>query len=273
VVEGAAMGSVERQYSETLHEQFPTYYANFPPNAPVALGDYGTVRDGVFLKIGSITAFDVPLPAANKSDTNASFEFKSGSAVHVEPRADVSAEGGPAHGAKSKARIVFNDDNGVFFAAAGCTIEGFSEQRNVREAMLNLFVAETWRPEWVLVIGRVLSRALNIVIASKRGASIELSANAETDIDFADARIAAMLKAGASEDIAFQWVAKASTVPLVRLLRVHKSFFGKISHRELIAPERIDELAADLRRLKAAGRSPREAFEVCMLEEDDAIAW
>ena len=82
-----------------------------------------------------------------------------------------------------------------------------------------------------------------------------------------------MLKAGASQDIAFQWVAKASTVPLVRLLRVHKSIFGKISHRELIAPERIDELAADLRRLKAAGRSPRAAFEVCMLEEDDAIAW
>jgi hypothetical protein len=58
------MGSVERQYSETLHEEFPTYYANFPPNTPVALGDYGTIRDGVFLRIGSITAFEVALPAA-----------------------------------------------------------------------------------------------------------------------------------------------------------------------------------------------------------------
>jgi hypothetical protein len=267
------MASVQRQYSETLHQQFPTYYANFPPNTPVALGDYGTIRDGIFLRIGSITVFDVPLPAASKSDTSASFEFKSGSSVHLEPRMDVRGKGGPAHGAEAKARIDFGDDKGIFFSAAGCTVEAFAEQRNVREAMLNLFLSKVWRPEWVLVVGRVLSLALNLVIANKRGASIELSANTETDIDFADVRTAAMLKAGASQQIALQWVAMASTVPLVRLLCVHRSWLGNLSHRELLAPERIDALAADLHRLEAAGRSPREAFDVCMLEDDDAIAW
>ena len=44
--------SIERRYAETLHANFPSYFANFPPNREVRLGQFGSLVDGMFNPIG-----------------------------------------------------------------------------------------------------------------------------------------------------------------------------------------------------------------------------
>jgi len=54
-------------YGETIHDQFPAYIANWPPNQAVHLGTVGVVEDYTFHATDSLAVFSSPRLAATSS--------------------------------------------------------------------------------------------------------------------------------------------------------------------------------------------------------------
>jgi hypothetical protein len=268
------MASLQRRYAEVLHENFSSYYANFPPNRPVALGDFGTLADGTFTRVGSLTeSFGVTSARTAISAEGAAFQFSSKKGVILELEANAGASAGQPTG-KAKASIRFNAANAVFFAAADCKVETYTDELPVRAAILDLFAAETWDPKWTLVTGRITAGALNLVVSSEAGAFIDLAVDGAATIDFADAQVAAGLKVTGSACLAHQFVAQTGTIPFLQLVRVRRRLLGSvIVHTENRAAEAPEDVLRERARLVALDAPLTDKFEVARIEGDTSFGW
>jgi hypothetical protein len=71
------------KFSDDLHKQWKIYFANWPVDAPVELGDYGFLDGSVFRKMGNIgTDFNIVLPTKNDPN-DASLEYSSSDEVSL----------------------------------------------------------------------------------------------------------------------------------------------------------------------------------------------
>lgn len=268
------MASLQRRYAEALHENFGSYYANFPPNRPVAVGDFGILTDGAFTRVGSLPESFKLTPARTAiSAEGASFQFSSKKGVSLALHANAEASAGHPSGT-AKASIRFSAANAVFFAAADCKVETYADELPVRAAILDLFAAESWDPKWTLVTGRVTAGALNLVVSSDAGAFIDLAADGAANIDFADAKVAAGLKVTGSASLAHQFVAQAGTIPFLQLVRIRRRLLGDaIVHTENRAAEAPEDVVRERDRLAALGAPLADKFEVARVEGDTSFGW
>jgi hypothetical protein len=142
------MTSLQRSYAKAVHGNFPKYFANFPPNSPVALGDYGILKDGIFDRQGSGETMGVR-PKVIATGSVATFQFTTGDDVAVTLGAAGHANV-PGTKAQVGASIKFGRTGAVFFAAAGCQVFEFDDEKPARDGVLQAFFDDIWQPEWVL---------------------------------------------------------------------------------------------------------------------------
>ena len=265
------MISVQRRYAETLHESFPTYYANFPPNNPVSVGDFGILANGIYTRAGSLRkSFGISL-AKPTIGSPATFQFSSKQGVQV----DVGAGAQLAAGATGSASgsVKFGAAGAVFFVAAGCRVESFPDELLLRDIIRDLYLQRRWESKWALVTQRVSADALNMMTAEEEGAFIEFQAQGTGHIDFTDAAVAGRLREGKSRSIGFKFVAAKGTTPFVKLLRVRRTMFGRVVHVERAAQDRPEDLDRERERLERTGEPLEAAFEGAEVGGDDTFGW
>ncbi len=74
------MASLSKGYTNDLHNNFQPLYAVWPPGDPIELGDYGELRDSVFLRLGNVR--NLGLTFSEWSDTTKDhWDFKSAGSV------------------------------------------------------------------------------------------------------------------------------------------------------------------------------------------------
>jgi len=124
------------QYCKQLREEL-RMHANFPPNRPIALGDYGVLRDHIFERLGNVSQLGVHLqtiPGAGRS----TFQFKSKGGVDFQLIAKGEVEPGGVPAVRAALELKFSGENAVFFAAAGCTVDAVDDLLALQAAIVSL---------------------------------------------------------------------------------------------------------------------------------------
>ncbi|MDE1993638.1 MAG: hypothetical protein KGI75_14130 [Rhizobiaceae bacterium] len=268
--------SIRRMFGEAVHHYDSTYYANFLPDEPVTVGDYGLLLDGAFKRLGSMSSrFGIEVEPT-KPKSRSGINFNSGSGVSMQSNATATAHAPGLADGQATASISFAYANGLFFSAAGCEIVAIENEHMLHVQLLNLFSRGPWEAKMVAVTGIVTTKWLTLVTAAGNGAAIEISARAKGPMDFTELEVAAGPKIVAERSIGTKIISKAGT-PLVRLAAVRMAGKWPLSRKtpivkidiDLIGEDQPLDLSAVRDQLLRSGGSIEEAFVFRTLEGED----
>lgn len=170
------MSSIATVYSNAVKKHFKTFFTNWEPGVPLALGDYGYLEDNIFIPIGKITD-DYP----EIGDTFLKFtfnpsknheEFKSGSGIEVklEPGVSMSVKGVAL--AKAVLNINFSSENQVYFNAIGCKTTRITNKAMLGYSLEPLMTEGRWKKEFCVVTDLVEADKVLIAISNSNSSGI-----------------------------------------------------------------------------------------------------
>ena len=230
------MSSLADDYCNQLKQQFKVEFAAFPPNQPVTLGDFGTLDDHVFVRLGNITnVFGVEFTPEEFPKQPANFTFASENATDVEihSKGDVTPSGVAV---KAGIDIGFSSKHSVFFNAAGCIPAQIQDQIKLGNDIMGLFKVGQWHKDFVVITNLFKGGSTTAVVSASSSSSISLDADASVPtIDVTDASLKLTIRR--SKALALTVVTQGSLTPLFGLSGIQGIFnpdFGPVSLRGLI---------------------------------------
>lgn len=251
------------RYCKTIRKEFARLYAAWPPNAPLRLGDFGYVRDGVFDRKSNLVTFGMHWKA-RKGDGEASYSLTSASGTQVRLLARGELEPGGVPVAKARAEVSFAAADAVFFNAAGCTVGEVEDQIALGREILSLFGRRQWNDDWYVVTRIVQAESSTIATAQSAGASIRLEARGdEPQIDLANA--GAKLVAASRTGVRNVIVSEEGLTPLIGLSRVRRRILRSAVFN--LAEDEQEDAFVLRERLLGQGASMEDQFE--FVEADD----
>lgn len=198
-------------------------HAAFPPDLPVALGDFGRLHDHVFERLGSVhqlgLTFDV-VQGTGKS----SYSFKSQGGVDVSLIAKGEVGPGGAPVARAGLDLQFSKADAVFFAASGVTVKVIDNLRTLEERLIELLDEGRWEADFYVVTELSVAARTTAVAASSADSSIRLEAsNPSLDvIHLGDASLELQVKR--SRNTGLEIITEAGHTPLMQLARLRGLF-------------------------------------------------
>ena len=212
-----------QQYCRQLRLNLTGLHANFPPNRPLALGDYGVLRDDVFQRMGNITQLGITFGTID-GPASSTFQFKSQGAVDVDllAKGDVAPGGLPV--VKAGIEIRFTKQDAVFFNAAGCTVSQVDDLAAIGNALTALLREGRWDSEFRVVTNLVRATHTTAIASADRNSEIKLEATSDAlaAIDLADASL--RLQTKRSRSTALELVTASDQTPLMQLSRLRGLF-------------------------------------------------
>ncbi|HEU4536520.1 MAG TPA: hypothetical protein VFS00_20485 [Polyangiaceae bacterium] len=221
------MGLVD-EYCDAVYRE-TGMRAAYPPNVPVALGDYGTLEEGVFRRLGALSDFGLAVRPKAEGATM-SREFKTRRVSKALLGAGAAVREGLVLASPSL-ELGFDADFSVFVALAGCTHHGVDDLQALGEAIVALYRQGRWDADWAFVSSLVASSNTTVIVARERGSKMVLSASAEVaSLDLADASLSLRVVFDSASSEA--WVTEKAApggqklTPFFWLHRVKTNLFG-----------------------------------------------
>lgn len=232
-------------YVSALRKQF-NKCPNWEAHTPVALGDYGDMKDGIFMRIDNISRqFNIeilelpPQPAIRR-------EFSSEGV-----KTQVVNVGAGTTDANAQIEISFEKENSVFFNAAECVIRKINNLGTILSELDKLYKQDKWNKDWVVITELEEATSAVVAISRESNASVAFeAASPVAKIDLADASL--KLKASKQNKIAYKLDSTNTDAKLVVLLGMYKlkkkGFLGMGRETEWVAERSLDNHAdsADL---------------------------
>ncbi|MBU2669651.1 hypothetical protein KOI35_39685 [Actinoplanes bogorensis] len=163
-----------RRFSKVLHSELDVHAAWMPVTNTFALGDYGVISDGVFVKMGNIKEYGVSFTAGAGAPTRMRFRsdgtrvtrFVAGAEVPNIPQVDLEAS----------IRIEFSTEDSFYIDAPVLTVESIEDVARVGAALRQ---AEGWRRKYRVVHSTYTGQGCTIISSRKANSAFELSATAD----------------------------------------------------------------------------------------------
>jgi hypothetical protein len=229
------MMSLAAQYCKELRRELRRH-ANFPPNRPVALGDYGVVRDDVFDRLGNVADLGIRFSTVDGAGQS-TFQFKSQGSVDFEliAKGDVQPGGVPA--VRAGLDMKFHREHAVFFTAAGCTVKAVANIAELGRVLIELLRQGRWESDYYVVTEVNHAERTTAVASGEKGSEIRLEADSPAleQIKLADASLSLHVKR--SKSMALEIVTEEAQIPLMQLSRIRGLF------RDEFRPEAVARAA------------------------------
>lgn len=218
------MKPVNELYTEEVYHELRPYHANWTPDQPVCLGDFGLLNQKRFIHQGNLGQFQVSFGVLKKAGM-AQQHFCSQGAVEYSAKANAgSRPGGSSPNAQLDVR--FTKSGAVFFNLAGCEYQSIKDKIALSRSIENLFRVGAWKLPWVVVTDLVTARSTTVAISNSAQAALTLAADAAVpNIDLADSSVE--LKAASSKGVGYQVVSAPGLSPLFALARLRKRWFNE----------------------------------------------
>ncbi|MGK5681139.1 hypothetical protein [Actinoplanes sp. URMC 104] len=163
-----------RKFSKVLHSELDVHAAWMPVTNTFALGDYGVISDGVFVKMGNIAEYGVSFATAAGAPTRLRFrsdgtrvtKFLAGAEVPTIPLVQLEAS----------IRIEFAREDSFYIDAPVLTVASMEDVARVGEALRH---AEGWRRRYRVVSATYTGEGCTVISARRAGSTFELSATAD----------------------------------------------------------------------------------------------
>jgi hypothetical protein len=267
------------RYAQDIHHNL-RLYAAWPPNEPIALGDYGALSNAIFERKGSLSECGVnvaTLTNATKSHWDYQSEGVTFESVDLEADANAPAPGAPV-GAKGRLTVSFRNAYSVLFATADCVLQTIDHLKELQGAILALYKNGTLSADYVVVTNAVRAGATTMIISENGGGSISLDANvAASEINLLSAQVGLVVKR--AENIGFHAIAEPGLVPLFGVSGLQRknfleNLFDPESHFVTVGatPGRADESVSGADMVQRYHTlTPQEAVDVGAF--DDVFAF
>jgi len=219
------MDSMAEVYADSLHEHFKVLYANWPPAYTPQLGDYGVMKDNIFLRSANVKerfGIDFQVREGKAED----MDFKSSDSVDVvfNAKGSGTVSGGPT--IKASMDITFSKKQSVFFYAADCRSKSIENKAALGDELLKLFEKKMWNEHFVVLTDLIDAGATTVVISGgdNSSISIEASSDAVPTINLANAGLDLSVKR--ESNVGYKVVAGKGLVPLIGFCAVETYIFG-----------------------------------------------
>ena len=164
-------------YREAVRGNLKPYFPNWLPGDPQQLGNYGTMRDGVFTSLGNIKddfGNDFRVVIDPHTDNH---QFDAGGSVSV----DFGASAGVGEVAKGSLKLGFEKEESVFFQALDARANRIANKREVGDRILKGFRDGTigWKRKYVLITDIVTAGRTVAAVSGSKGATLELHAEGD----------------------------------------------------------------------------------------------
>ncbi|MBM2618817.1 hypothetical protein JIG36_24975 [Actinoplanes sp. LDG1-06] len=163
-----------RKFNQVLHSELDVHAAWMPVTNTFALGDYGVISDGVFVKMGNIAEYGVTFAPATGAPTKLRFRsdgtrvtrFLAGAEVPNIPQVDLEAS----------IRIEFSTKDSFYIDAPVLTVQSMEDVARVGAALRK---AEGWRRKYRVVFSTYAGQGCTIISSREANSAFELSATAD----------------------------------------------------------------------------------------------
>jgi hypothetical protein len=222
--------SLVSSYASTLREQYRMHAVWPPLVAPVALGDYGQLHDGAFVRLGNVTAdFGIAVEALPPAE-HASLVLTSSGVKAMRLQGNVPV-GAFVPGARATLELNFTSDNGAVVRAARMRALGVANVVKIGDALGDV---DAWRRSYSFVTTIYATEEATVLATAKRGALVKIEGDAGDLIAFeATGKLSAGLTFTSEQELTLQMAGKRGPIGL----GLHRrNWLGNVKPRGVDAP-------------------------------------
>ncbi|MES2373378.1 MAG: hypothetical protein V4557_12410 [Bacteroidota bacterium] len=232
------MASFYKSYCASVKKD-TGYFACWLPTQQFALGDYGTVKENNFIRIGNIADLGIDLHPQEKKSNPLTFQSSDVTIAHVAAKATA----GPAKkGAKGAFTINLQKANSYYLHFVDCSIAKVKNYTQVGESVLELRERSGWKDSWHVITELVGVKRSLIYIAKQSGSQVTINLSSGTQASFLQ-KLDATMSIKSSKQLGFQSFGKELITPLFRLSKVFSPalMIKPTSFRTLSEPNRTSK--------------------------------
>jgi hypothetical protein len=241
-------------YITELHQAFGYLFANWVPQQPIALGDYGRFQKGVFHRDGKLEDLGIKVQRGAPDEARALYQYHSKNSSSAQLKLDASGKASGAGKAKAGLEIKFADANSVFFNAAGCSLRTVTNISAIGDAVRGKLDEGTWEYDWVVVTSLIDAKSTTAIVSSSGNGAIVLNAEGDVpNVDLANATL--KLGVNSESNIGLKVVTEPNCFPLFACHKAHWRILGQPGWRTKLLREGAErsETAAQIQVLRASG--------------------
>lgn len=221
------MAQADQIFRSSFRKHFANHEANYPPTTPIAIGDFGEMQNGFFVRLGNIkNSFGLDYSILGDDDPTYE-QFKSDASVEVNFRAkgDIAAGGIPV--AKAQIELKFSSEKSFFFSSAEVRYLQMDNLFEIGQKLVALYDDDKWKKRFVLVSRILEGKNTVIVISGSSGASVTIEAETGEipNMDLANAHAKIGFKS--SSNLSYQIIAPGNIQIGFGLSRVYNPIFNK----------------------------------------------
>jgi hypothetical protein len=224
--------SLFKQYASTIFKQI-NYRATWLPDAPLALGDVGTVDDGVFNKRTSLESLGISFDKAPDEPSD-QFNFDSAGVRSVVAKAagEVSKVFEFVGDAKAGFRVEFESENAVVIRTKGARIHRVADIRALDDKLITVAtrwdangnpIDSRWNRDWVVVTEVVDTDAGTVLCSTGSQSSLEVEVEGQlAPHNLID--VGGSFATKLARSVGIQVIASSGITPLYRARRVRENW-------------------------------------------------
>ncbi|MGD0608881.1 MAG: hypothetical protein ABSA53_35520 [Streptosporangiaceae bacterium] len=232
-----------QQYGSSIRRE-TSLFANWPPNGPREIGDYGRVNGALFEFYGCLDPEEIKALGKREGPSPAGYDVMINSSRSLSSH--LSAEASAANVADGKAllEIKFSSEEGIVFAAPSIKITEITSMAALGRLLNERRREGNWIMDHAVVVQVSAAESATILLSDQDGAGMEFEVAADAPVN---AQLVAQLDAGASllssHGVGIKIIGEGPLTPLFKLAYLKRRIVGdpRIVYREAVAPGTDDE--------------------------------
>lgn len=217
------MVSPVKIYQKEMHNNLG-FFATWFPGDPIELGAVGTIQNGRFRQISSLTDFGIEMHESEESPPQP-LKYTSTSGISIDIEGSAGSEKSPL---SAEIKIDFSNEGAFLFEAMNVRQVQITNRFNVAEKIVQKYEEKKWDLDWYVVESLHLADAATIVVCQDQNAGIVLTAN--SNIPFSSTTLAdpkLNLSVKSSRGRIFEILAGQNLRPLYSCLRLKDGIFTR----------------------------------------------
>lgn len=185
-----SVSSIYSLYKHALVSNYgQLYHPNWTPTESRELGDFGTMLNGLFTRIGNLRDWNIPVvgspPAVKAHQT-----FSAGAGVSYDFNAGAGATARSVATVKAKLKLSFSGGQGVSINAYGLHHTRIQNYQAVSAAVLRLYDQRKWNARWVIVTELHQAQRCLMAVSSEGAQEAEIEFEARQRVPLAELNLA-----------------------------------------------------------------------------------
>jgi len=225
----------DQQYGSSIRRE-TSLFANWPPNAPREIGDFGRLNGALFEFFGRLDHEEIEALGKREGPSPADYDVMIKSSRSL--KSQLSAEANVADG-KALLEFKFSSEEGIVFAAPSIKITEITDMAALGRVLNKRRREGSWIMDHAVVVQVSAAENATILLSNQAGAGMEFEVAADAPVN---AQLVAKLDAGvslvSSHGVGIKIIGEGPLTPLFKLASLKRRILGdpKIVYREALAP-------------------------------------